>query len=202
MRTQVFTAVFPLVLFWVIEEFLGLKAALIVGCIAAVGEIIWEYGRTRRVSVVTFASNALVLGLGAVSFYMDSGIAFKMQPMVMELGMAGFLIFTRYKTGESLFLTMVREGKSPGLTPEKQNQILGNAAALAHFALMDFKLTLFLVVHGLAVGAAALWGSTRLWILLKGVLFYVLLAVVMVPAGEVLRKVRASRAGKTDIGLK
>lgn len=199
MRTQVFTAIFPLVLFWAIEEFLGLKAALVVGCVAAVLEIFWERWRTGRVSTITFASNALVLGLGAVSFYMDSGIAFKLQPMVMELGMAAFLVFTRIKTGEPLFVTMVREGKSPGLTPEKQAQILASPAAVSHFVRMDLKLTLFLIVHGLAVGAAAYWGSTRLWILLKGVLFYVLLAVVMVPAGDLLRKARESRASRSEI---
>ena len=36
------TALFPLVLFWAIEEFLGLKAALIAGCAAATFEVLWE----------------------------------------------------------------------------------------------------------------------------------------------------------------
>lgn len=186
-KSQLFAAFLPLLVFWAVEEFWGLKAALIVGCITAVLEIAWEKFVRKHVSFLTLASNGLVLGLGGVSFLMDSGIAFKIQPMVMELAMAFFMIGLRFKTSEPFMLRMFRE--APALDPVKRDQLLALPGFTGRLRSMDNTFIGFLTVHGLAVGAAAIWGSTRQWILLKGVLFYVLMLVVFLPFMRRPRKV-------------
>ena len=178
-KSQLFVAFLPLLVFWAVEEFWGLKAALIVGCITAVLEVAWEKFVAKKVSFITLASNALVLGLGGVSFLMDSGIAFKLQPMVMEFAMAGFMIGMRVTGKEPFMVRMLRE--APALDATKREQILSLPGFIHRLRHMDTTFIGFLLVHGLAVGAAAIWGSTRLWILLKGVLFYVLMVVVFLP---------------------
>lgn len=179
MKTQLFAALLPLVLFWAIEEFYGLKAALIVGCIAAVLELGWEKWRQGKVSFFTLSSNVLILGLGAVSFVMDSGIAFKLQPAVMELAMAALMSGMRLKGGEPFLIRTLKE--APMLDAEKRKLIFSHDWMVARIRAADNRFILFLIFHGLAVGWAAIWGSTRAWILLKGVLFYVLLVMVFVP---------------------
>jgi intracellular septation protein len=179
MKQQIFTAFLPLVLFWAVEEFLGLKAALIVGCIAAVGELAWERIKRGRVSFVTWASNLLVLGLGAISYFMDSGVFFKLQPAVMEIAMAVMMVATRLRGGEPFLLRMFREG--PVIDPGRRDAALANEAFVARLRVMDLRMTIFLIIHGLAVAWAAIWASSRVWILLKGVLFYVLMMMVMLP---------------------
>lgn len=175
-----FGALLPLVFFWAIEEFYGLKAALVAGCVVAVIEVVWEYSTKRRVSFLTWASNGLVLGLGTVSFWMDSGVAFKLQPMVMELGMAGMMVVVRFKSSEPFMLRSFKE--APVLDSKRREAALENPEFRRELGRMDLRMVVFFILHGLAVGWAAIWGSTRIWILLKGVLFYVLLALFMLPS--------------------
>lgn len=174
-KQALFFALIPLVLFWAVEEFYGLKAALIVGVIAAVLEILYEKIKLKKVSFMTLASNFLVIGLGAVSFLMDSGVAFKLQPAVMEIAMAAFMFFQP----EPLMLRMMREMK--GIDEEKRTVILTNPIVTSRIKSANTRLIWFFVLHALAVAWAALYGSTRMWILLKGVLFYVLLVAVLAP---------------------
>lgn len=178
MGRQLFTALLPLVLFWAIEEFWGLKAALIAGCIAAVAEVIWEWRTVGRVSFMTWASNGLVLGLGGVSFWMDSGAAFKLQPAVMEFGMAALMLSVRFRGGEPFLLRTFRD--SP-VEPAKKELVLSQPWFVKKLVAADTRLLIFLVLHGAAVGWAALYASSRVWILLKGVLFYVVLVLAMLP---------------------
>ena len=178
MKNTLFLALLPLVLFWAVEEYLGLKAALIVGCIAAIAEIVWEKTRTGKVSFLTLASNSLVLGLGAVSFAMDSGVAFKLQPAVMEIGMAVFLVIVA-RRGEPFLLRTFREFK--GADSEKREALLSQPWFVERLQKTDRRMVWFFIFHGLALVYAAIWGSTRMWILLKGVLFYVLMFAVMLP---------------------
>lgn len=171
-------ALIPLVLFWAVEEYFGLKAALIVGSIAAVIELTYEKIKYKKISFMTLVSNGLVLGLGAVSYVMDSGVAFKLQPAVMELGMAFVMIATRFK-GEPFIVRTFQDFK--GLDLEKKEAIMKQSWFIKRLKSLDHRMVIFLILHGLALIWAALYGSTRIWILLKGVLFYVLLVVVMLP---------------------
>jgi len=179
-KRELFAALIPLVLFWVVEEFMGLKAALIVGCAAAVIEISWELYKTKKISFLTASSNALVLGLGAVSFVMDNGMAFKLQPAVMEWGMAAMMLGSRFHgTREPFMVRTFRD--APVLDAEKRAQALEIPFFHGRLKGFDTRLIFFLLIHGLAVAWAAIWGGTRAWILLKGVLFYVLLVLIAVP---------------------
>ena len=190
MGMQLFGAILPLVLFWAIEEFYGLKAALVVGCFAAVGELGWERWRKGKVSFLTLSSNALVLGLGAVSYLTDSGIAFKLQPAIMEFGMAALMISMRFRGGEPFMIRTFRD--APMLDTARREHVLKQAWFMAKLHAADTRFIVFLIFHGLAVGWAAIYASSTVWIALKGVLFYVLLVLVMLP---MYRKPHASIAG-------
>ncbi|MBI3544017.1 MAG: septation protein IspZ [Deltaproteobacteria bacterium] len=179
MKMQLFGALLPLVLFWAIEELWGLKAALVVGCVAAVGEVGWEKWKTGKVSFLTLSSNALVLGLGGISFWMDSGVAFKLQPAVMEAAMGIMMLGMRFRGGEPFMIRTFRS--APMLDAEKREAVLKQEWFVKRLRGSDTRLILFLFFHGVAVAWAAVYSSSRVWILLKGVLFYVLLVLVMLP---------------------
>ena len=124
-----------------------------------------------------------MLGLGGVSFIMNSGVAFKLQPAVMELGMGLMMLVLRVQ-GEPFMLRTFKDfspRKMPGLTEEKHRFLIEQPWFIKRITGMDTRLILFFLLHGLAVVWAAVWGTTSQWILLKGVLFYVLLVLVMVP---------------------
>ena len=169
------TALLPLVVFWLIETYWGLEAALIAGCVTAVIEIVYEKLSQKRVSFMTWVSNGMVLGLGAVSYGFQSGVAFKLQPAIMELAMAVTMVVLSHR-GKPFLVEMMKNNPlhQPNINPMVNDIILNRMVAL------DRRMQWFFAIHGLAVGAAAIWGSTSLWMFLKGVLFYVLMVAVMV----------------------
>lgn len=177
-KGTLFLALLPLILFWAVEEFFGLKTALVVGCIAAILEIAYEKIRYKKVTFVTWISNMLVLGLGAVSYVFDSGIAFKLQPAIMEVGMGAMMLFTSIR-GEPFLIKMMKEFK--GVDVEKRDALMQVPWFVERLKSANTRLIVFFFLHAIALTWAAIWGSSRIWILLKGVLFYVLLVVVMAP---------------------
>ncbi|MEW6057647.1 MAG: septation protein IspZ [Bdellovibrionota bacterium] len=179
MQRQFFIALFPLVLFWVVEEFFGLKVALIVGLITAILELGYEKYSQKKIGFMTWVSNGLILGLGLVSLAMNSGTAFKLQPAVMELALALVMVAMRFGGRESFLVRSFRE--FPAFDAKKRDFLMNQPWFQEQVRKLDTRMIGFLVIHGLAVAWAAVWGSTRIWILLKGVLFYVLLVLVMAP---------------------
>lgn len=173
------SALLPLVVFWAIETYWGLEAALIAGCITAVGEIAYEKIRLGKVSAMTASSNALVLGLGAISYFMKSPVAFRLQPAVMEWGMLVMMMVGEKMSGQPFLLQMMSE--NPLLEADKRALIFAQPEVLKRLKATNQRLAWFLALHGLAVAAVAIWGSTGQWIFLKGILFYVLLVLVMLP---------------------
>ena len=128
---------------------------------------------------MTWAVNGLVLALGAVSFWMDSGVAFKLQPAVMEAGMAAFMLVMRRNGGEPFMLRTFRD--APMIEPQKKDFLLNLDWFKARLRKFDNYLIIMMFLHSLAVVFVAIWGTTDQWVLLTKVLFYVLLVLIALP---------------------
>jgi intracellular septation protein len=155
----------PVVAYALVDSFCGTKVGLIAGMAAGVGEIAWEKWRLGKVQGVTWLSNFLVLALGALSLYEDSGVFFKLQPAIFMLLFSGLCI------GSSVlkrpFLVELARKQNPDLPP----------AAWPKLAAMNFRLGfLFLGLTLVSVHAAYYW-STAAWAILKGVGLPLLLGV-------------------------
>lgn len=151
------SGILPLIVYTVVEEVYGTYWGLIAGLVLGVIEIVMEKLLYKKVSTVTWIVNALVIGLGCVSLYMNDGIWFKLQPAFAELLMViilwGSLILKKP------FLREMALKQNPN-TPEYM---------LAFFSNITFRLGIFFFIHCLlAVWAAYEW-STVNWALLKGV---------------------------------
>lgn len=147
----------PLIVYTIVEEVYGVYWGLIAGLILGVIEIIVEKILYKKVSSMTWIVNAMIIGLGLVSLYMNDGIWFKLQPAFAEALMVivlwGSIILKKP------FLQEVAKKQMPDLQPKMQE----------FFGHITFRLGLFFLVHtGLAVWAAYSW-STINWALLKGV---------------------------------
>ena len=85
------SGILPLIVYTVVEEVYGTYWGLIAGLILGIVEIVVEKVLYQRVSTVTWIVNALVIGLGCVSLYMNDGIWFKLQPAFAEFIMVVIL---------------------------------------------------------------------------------------------------------------
>lgn len=158
----------PVVAFTLVEEFYGTTGGLIAGIVFGAGEMIYEYVKQGRVQKITIGANLLVVVLGALSLLEGDGVWFKMQPAIM------LVVFALFMIGSSVlkkpFLVAMAKKQNPAL-PEMAERLLTG---------MNFRLGfVFVAMAALSVYAALHW-STAAWATLKGVGTPVLLVIYMV----------------------
>ncbi len=168
-----FGGLLPVIAFTLIEEKWGTVAGLVAGMIFGVGEIFYELIKNKKVSLITWIGNGLLLGLGAISLISNDGIWFKLQPALFEYGFFVFLIGSWIF--KKPFLVLMMEKQNP-TAPEFLKQLMKG---------MTFRLSLFFLAHALLATWAAFYWSTESWALLKGdgltvsMIFYMVLEVVV-----------------------
>lgn len=151
------SGILPLVVYTIVEEVYGTYWGLIAGLVLGVVEIVVEKLLYKKVSTMTWVVNAMVIGLGCVSLYMNDGIWFKLQPAFAELLMV--IILWGSLVLKKPFLREMALKQNPQIPPHM----------LDFFSSITFRLGIFFLVHCiLAVWAAYDW-STVNWALLKGV---------------------------------
>lgn len=151
------SGILPLIVYTVVEEVYGTYWGLIAGLVLGVVEIVAEKVLYKKISTVTWIVNALVIGLGCVSLYMNDGIWFKLQPAFAEFIMV--VILWGSLMLKKPFLREMAFKQNPDI-PEHM---------LDFFSNITFRLGIFFLIHcALAIWAAFEW-STVNWALLKGV---------------------------------
>lgn len=151
------SGILPLIVYTVVEEVYGTYWGLIAGLILGIVEIVVEKVLYQRVSTVTWIVNALVIGLGCVSLYMNDGIWFKLQPAFAEFIMV--VILWGSLVLKKPFLREMAVKQNPNIP----------GYMLDFFSNITFRLGIFFLIHcALAIWAAFEW-STVNWALLKGV---------------------------------
>ena len=174
MRTIIFGGVIPVVLFTVIEETYGIVAGLIAGMIFGVSEIAFELWRYRKVEVMTWVGNGLILFLGSISLFLSEGIWFKLQPAIMET-LFGLALLGSVIVGKPLLVLLAEKQGSLNQVPKEHHDKIR-----AGFGGLTLRMSFFLLVHACLATWAALYWSTRAWAILKGVGFTVSLVLYMV----------------------
>lgn len=172
-RVVLFGGVLPVAAFTVAEMYYGIFWGLIVGMAFGTGEIIYEWVRHRKVDAITWIGNGLILVLGGLSLLAQDGLWFKMQPAILEVAMAIFLLGSYLLNKPFLILIADKQNlfqKMPSVVQPFMR---------AQFTAFTFRLSLFFFFHaGLATWAALEW-STKNWALLKGVGFTTSMVVYM-----------------------
>lgn len=152
-----FAGLLPVIAFTIIEEKYGVVAGLIAGMVFGGGEIIYELVRYRKVAMMTWFGNGLLLALGAVSLIFNEGLWFKLQPALVEGAFALALWGSCLK--KKPLLVWLGEKQGQQFPPLVRERLAG----------VTFRVGLFFAIHtGLAVWAALYWDTTE-WALLKGV---------------------------------
>jgi intracellular septation protein len=93
--------------------------------------------------------------MGGVSLLTQEGIWFKLQPSLLEAGMAVFLLGS-WAFKKPLLVTMAKKQELPPVLEDR-------------FAGITVRLGIFFLLHAVLAAYAAYFWSTRAWALLKGV---------------------------------
>lgn len=157
LRTFLLGGLLPVLAFTIVENVYGAAAGVIAGIVFGVGELIYEYSTLRKLSWITIMSNALIVVLGGLSLVENSGAFFKLQPAIL------FMVFALFVVGSSLvkkpFLVAMARKQRPDL-PE---------TALAHMSGLNLRMGICLFGIGLIGVHAAFFWSTAAWATFKAV---------------------------------
>jgi intracellular septation protein A len=167
---------FPVLIFWFVEEKFGTLWGLVAAIIWAIGECLYEYLKFKRIEKLTIFSTSLVVLLGGLGIWLENGILFKFQPVIVESVFAGILYFGG-RRGEPVMFQMARKTR-PEIFLNKPEE------ALQHQRLMMGRLTNHLIVilllHSVLLAYLALRGTTGQWAFWKGIGFNLFLVIWVV----------------------
>lgn len=174
--------VLPVVIFTVIEDRYGATAGVYATFIYAVGEILYEKLRLKKIEKMTLWFNGLILGLGIISILADDGIWFKLQPAIIEL-VFFVMLFWSSRSGKP-FLLALAEKQNPNIDERGREFLMG----------INFRLSFFFLAHAIIATWAAIGWPTSYWAALKAVGLPGTLVIYMLVEIVVFR--RRVRAGK------
>lgn len=159
----------PLIVFIIVESFLGTKAGIIFAIGFGLVELLFIYIKERRIDKFVIGDTLLLVAMGGISIMLDNEIFFKLKPAIIELiicVLIGFSVFS----GKNLLLEMSKRYMK-GVEMNESLEIQFNRSLKILFWL--FMVHIFLILY------SAWFMSNEAWAFISSVLFYIIFGVYM-----------------------
>lgn len=160
----------PLLVFIVVDSYLGTEAGILFAIGFGVLELIVIYLKERRIDKFVIGDTLLLVALGGISILLEDEIFFKLKPALIELifcGLIGVSVFS----GQNIVLKM------------SQRYMKGmemNDAVLKKFRKSLKVLFWMFLVHVFLIIYSAYFMSKEAWVFISGGLFYILFGLYFV----------------------
>jgi intracellular septation protein len=181
LRTLFLGGLLPVIAYTVIEIYYGTVAGLCAGMAFGIFEMAYEKVKLGKIQSSTAIMNGILLLLGGVSLFSSEGFWFKLQPALMEFGMGAIMIGSVLIGAPVLVGLAMKQGVIEKIPPEIQPRFFRGLIG------MTWRLGLFLWIHAALATWAALYASTAVWAVLKGVGFTVSFIVYLLAETVFLR---------------
>jgi isopentenyldiphosphate isomerase/intracellular septation protein A len=159
----------PLIVFVVVDSFLGTKAGIVFAIAFGFVELIFIYLKEHRIDKFIIGDTFLLVAMGGISIILENEIFFKLKPALIELIICVLIGFSAF-SGKNLMLKMSqRYMKGIEMNKNVENQFNKSLKIL---------FWLFLI-HILLVVYSAWFMSNEAWAFISGVLFYILFGLYM-----------------------
>lgn len=166
----------PLVVFALVDIFVGFRWAILAAMVCAVGEAALSWYMFHEIDRLTWLSLGLILVMGAVSYYLKSERLFKFQPVIMAAILAATMFY--FQIFEQPLTVQMMPKIAPMLPVDRQH-LMADSRMIESMGRMDALMIVAFVVHGALVAWSAIYKSTAVWLVMRGVGFYVLMALVI-----------------------
>jgi intracellular septation protein A len=167
----------PLLIFVLIDTFAGVRTALVLAFTAALSEAWIIHAKTGEWDALSFVAAALIAVLGLITIKTNDRRYVKFQPAILSLLMAVFLAYIQLSSApliyryRDLFLAM-----SPPQVKEYL-EFPGFLEVLNFF--VNWVIGLF-VLNAACIAYTAVYCRTITWLLMRGIGFWVLAAVMLI----------------------
>tara|TARA_R110000868_G_scaffold180754_1_gene421401 strand:- start:121 stop:678 length:558 start_codon:yes stop_codon:yes gene_type:complete len=176
--------ILPLLAFVLIDSFFGLKKGLIAAVLLALLEALWTIYTFGELDQVTLISLFLITAMAFVAWKKNSPLLFKIQPSILSLIMAIWLIASWFMD-DPLFVAMAL--KYAAMLPVEIQMRMKNPNYLAMLGLATMTTGVGLAFHALATAVAAFYLSNWWWLAVRGIGFYVFSIAGMLAANLMFR---------------
>ncbi len=157
----------PLLVFIVVDEFLGTEAGILFALAFGVAELVFIYIREKRIEKFVIVDTLFLLVFGGISLLLENDIFFKLKPALIEL-LFCVLIGVSAFSGNNIMMKM---------SQRYMKGVEMNAAMELQFK-RSLKIMFWLfLVHVLLIVYSAYFMSKEAWVFISGGLFYIMFAV-------------------------
>ncbi|USN49930.1 MAG: septation protein IspZ [Myxococcales bacterium] len=169
----------PLVAFVIIDNFLGLKSGLIAAIILAfleAGYSIFVFGSLDALSI---ASLVLVLAFGFWSLKSQKPIYIKLQPVIFGLIFSVVILVLQYLNKPLLPLFLDKYGEQ---FPKEIMYAFAHQNMRGLLSQLSLNLGIGILIHAVLVAYAAFRLNNWWWLLIRGIGFYLMMALCILSA--------------------
>ena len=158
----------PLLVFILVDEFVGTTEGIIVAIVTGVGQLIYFWLKEKRLEKFVLVDTGLIVALGAVSLISHNDLFIKIKPALIEAIMVVVLGISAF-TPQNLMLSMQKRYMGEISMNEQQLKNLKMSLILMFWVFL---------LHTLLILYAAFYMSTEAWGFISTILFYILLGLV------------------------
>ena len=177
MDYTILLGILPLILFVIVDSFMGLKAALITAVVAALIEAAFSIFYLGELDVVTGISCLLIVLLSIMAFMQKSSLIFKLQPVILGVFL-GMALLTTYWMGYPLLYKLIYKYETA--LPSQVRANMDNE----HFKRLLIAASHYLGYSLIAHAGLTAWAAVKLsswwWVICRGVGFYLFVIIGMI----------------------
>jgi isopentenyldiphosphate isomerase/intracellular septation protein A len=168
---QLIPGLVPILIFVVIDEFLGTKAGILAALIFGAIQLIYYKIKEGRVEKFVLIDTLLIIIMGLTSILLNNDHFFKLKPVIIEtilLAILGVSAFSKYNY--LLSMTQRMASNSIDLKGDQINQMQ-----------IQLRILFFIVLfHSILSVYATYYLSTQLWAFITTFLLYILLGIFFI----------------------
>jgi len=169
---SIFLQMLPILIFIIVDSIFNNSVISIISAILfAIIQVTVTYIKTSSIDYLIFIDVALISILGIVSIVQKNDFFFLIKPAVIDVVMVIFLIALSFSSDNFIFNYLTR------FMPEQQHAII--AQALPFLRKMLLWLSLYTILHGIAVWYCANNCSRRLWGIIAGPGYFIIFIPIM-----------------------
>jgi intracellular septation protein A len=151
----------PLVVYFIIDEFLGLYWGVIAAIIAGIIEVIYYQIKDKLWDKIAIASTALIIIMGLLSILLKSPVFIMFKPVIFE-GIFGIMLIGISILKFPFIKDMMRKHSGMEISADLEKHLHG----------MTLRMGIMLLIHAGLIAYVVFQYSKKEWIFVKGVLFY------------------------------
>lgn len=158
----------PLIIYFVIDEFFGLYWGVAAALIAGIAETAFYRIKDKTWDKTVIASTALIIVMGILSVIFNSPVFVMFKPVIFE-SFFGFALIFIYITKSDFVFNMASRHTGMEIQQEQKVRMRG----------MTLRMGVTMLIHAVLIAVAIFKYGKKEWLFVKGVLFYVMFALLL-----------------------